>query len=65
MKRYGEIYTLTQEDIDVIATYMDDDIREEMHGNIDYFTPEDFLKEYVKRDQDFETLLRNEFDIEL
>lgn len=65
MKRYGEIYTLTQEDMDVIATYMDDDIREEMHGNIDYFTPEDFLKEYVKRDQDFETLLRNEFDIEL
>lgn len=65
MKKYGEIYTLTQVDMDVIATYMDDDIREEMHGNNDYFTPEDFLKEYVKRDQDFETLLRNEFDIEL
>ena len=52
MKKYGESYTLTQEDMDVIATYMDDEIREELHGNIDYFTPEDFLTEYVKRDPD-------------
>ena len=65
MKKYGESYTLTQEDMDVIATYMDDDIREELHGNIDYFTPDDFITEYVKRDPEFEELLRKEFDIEL
>lgn len=28
MKKYGEDYTLTQEDLDVIATYMNDEIRE-------------------------------------
>lgn len=65
MKKYGEDYTLTQEDLDVIATYMNDDIRERVHNNMAYDTPEEFLREYVEIDSDFEYLLKCEFSIEL
>ena len=36
MRRYGEDYTLTQEDLDVIANYMNDEIRESIHNNMSY-----------------------------
>lgn len=65
MKKYGEDYTLTQEDLDVIATYMNDEIRECVHNNMSYDTPEEFLREYVEIDSDFEYLLKCEFSIEL
>lgn len=65
MKKYGEDYTLTQEDLDVIATYMDDEIRERVHNNMSYDTPEEFLREYVEIDSDFGYLLKCEFSIEL
>lgn len=65
MKKYGEDYTLTQEDLDVIVTYMNDEIRERVHNNMSYDTPEEFLREYVEIDSDFEYLLKCEFSIEL
>ena len=65
MKKYGEDYTLTQEDLDVIATYMNDEIRESVHNKMSYDTPEEFLREYVEIDLDFEYLLKCEFSIEL
>ena len=68
MKKYGEKYTLTKDDLDVISTYMDDDTREKVHDEMMYWhtvTPEKFLLEYIKYDPDFENLLEIEFSIEL
>lgn len=65
MTRYGEEYTLTQEDLDVIATYMNDDIRENLHFDMAPCTPEAFLKAYVTEDPDFEELLESEFSISI
>ena len=65
MKKYGENYTLRQNDMDVIAIYMNDEIRESVHNDMNYNSPEDFLREYVKRDPDFEEILNTEFSIEL
>lgn len=63
MLRYGKEFTLTQELLEVIATYMNDDIRERLHYEIAPCEPEFFLKEYLKRDPGFEKLLHDEFKI--
>lgn len=63
MLRYGKEFTLTQELLGGIATYMDDDIRERLHCEIAPCEPEFFLKEYLKRDPRFEELLHDEFGI--
>lgn len=65
MKRFGEDFELTQDLMDAIVVYMDDDIREKIHRALAPCTPEDFLKAYVKEDSDFEDLLYSEFSIEL
>lgn len=65
MKRFGENFELTQDLMDAIVVYMDDDIRENIHRALAPCTPEDFLKAYVKEDPDFEDLLYSEFSIEL
>lgn len=52
---------ITQDLLDEIATYMNDDIRESMHG--DYDDPEEFLKAYVEKDPDFKEILETEFHI--
>nr|DAH87586.1 MAG TPA: hypothetical protein [Caudoviricetes sp.] len=65
MKKYGEDYKLTKEDLDVIATYMEDDAREKIHSKMAPCEPEAFLKAYVKQDPDFEEVLKSEFSIEL
>lgn len=65
MTKNNKVFELTQEELDVIATYMIDDIREDVAFDLDSCTPEEFLKEYVSRDEDFEELLRTEFSIEL
>ena len=59
MTIYGR--PITQQDMDIIATYMNDDIREDIHGAIAPCTPEQFLAEYLERDPDFEELLEQEF----
>lgn len=65
MLRYGQKFKLTQELLDVIATYMDDDIREDIHFRFVPCEPDLFLREYVKRDSEFAELLRDEFGIEM
>ena len=50
MTRYGEKETLTQELLDNIATYMNDDIRGDLAFELAPCTPEMFLREYVKQD---------------
>ncbi|MCM1219701.1 MAG: hypothetical protein NC321_16090 [Clostridium sp.] len=65
MKRYGEEFTLTQELMDTIASYMDDDKREAVHSKLAPCEPEEFIKRYLELDPDFEELLDNEFGIEV
>lgn len=65
MIRNGEKATLTQHQMDAIATYMDDDIREDLHFKPAPCDPELFLSEYVKKVPDFAELLKSEFGIEL
>lgn len=65
MTKNNKVFELTQEELDVIATYMNDDIREDVAFDLDSCTPEEFLKEYVNRDEDFEELLKSEFSIEM
>ena len=65
MKRYGENFELTEEVLDTIASYMDDDKRERVHFELAPCEPEEFLKRYLELDSDFEELLNNEFGIEV
>ena len=65
MKRYGENFKLTQELMDTIASYMDDEKREDVHLELAPCEPEEFLKRYLELDADFEELLNNEFGIEV
>lgn len=63
MRRYGIDFNLTQELLEMIATYMDDNIRESLHYELAPCEPDVFLKEYIKRDPGFEELLHDEFGI--
>ena len=65
MKRYGENFKLTQEPMDTIASYMDDEKRENVHFELAACKQEEFLKRYLELDTDFEELLNNEFGIEV
>lgn len=65
MIKNGEKTELTQDMLDVIATYMNDIIREDVHFDLAPCNPETFLGEYLKRDPGFEALLREEFGIEM
>lgn len=65
MKRYGEEFTLTQELMDTIASYMDDETRENVHFELAPCDPKEFLKRYLELDPDFSELLDNEFGIEV
>lgn len=65
MKKYGETYKLSQQEMDIIASYMDDDIREDLHTELAPCEPEEFLEAYVEQDPAFEELLDTEFGIEL
>lgn len=65
MKRYGQIFELTQDLMNTIASYMDDEKRENLHTKLAPCSPEDFLKAYVESDPEFEELLKSEFDIEI
>lgn len=56
---------LTYELLDIIATYMNDEIRESVHIELAPCTPEEFLRRYVELDPDFKELLKTEFRIEL
>ena len=62
---YGRKFNVTQELMGTIATYMNDDIREDLHFRLAPCEPDLFLREYVKRDPEFEKLLYDEFGIEM
>lgn len=55
---------MTQEKKDEIATYMDDEKREQVHAELAPCAPEDFLKRYLELEPEFAILLRDEFSIE-
>lgn len=65
MTRYGTEHTLTQEELDIIATYMDDEIREDIAYKLAPCTPEAFLRAYAEEDESFKELLEIEFSIVL
>ena len=65
MKRYGEEIEMTQELMDTIATYMDDEKREQVHRELAPCSPEAFLARYCELDPEFENLLKLEFSVEL
>ena len=60
MKVYGR--PLTQKDLDIMATYMDDEIREAVHAELAPCKPEEFLRRYLELDPDFIELLTSEFN---
>ena len=47
MTRYGEEYKLNTEEMENIATYMNDEIREDLHFEMAPCEPEEFLRAYV------------------
>lgn len=50
---------VTSRQMDIIATYMDDNIREKVHGELAPCNPEDFLRRYCELDSAFETTVLN------
>lgn len=56
---------LTQNELDTIATYMDDDIREYIHNEFAPCEPIFFLEEYCKRDVNFVNVLKVEFGLKI
>lgn len=63
MKRYGEEIEINTELMDTIATYMDNEKREQVHRELAPCIPEEFLKRYCELDSDFEHLLQSEFSL--
>ncbi len=62
MTIYGR--KITNNDMAIIADYMLDDIREELHAQLAPCSNEQFLRAYLDRDPDFIEILRREFDFE-
>ena len=62
MRKANEI---TQDQMDAIAVLMDDEIRERVHGELAPCEPIAFLKRYCELEPSFETVLKNEFGIEI
>lgn len=65
MKRYGKEFILDQKLMDTISTYMNDEIREDLHAKFSPCEPEEFLRCYLELDPDFEELLETEFNMEV
>lgn len=51
--------------MDDIASYMDDDTREQVHFELAPCSNSEFLERYVELDPEFSELLSSEFGIEL
>ena len=58
-------HILNNEDLSNIATYTDDEIREQLHSELAPCDPELFLDAYIREadDEDFMDILKNEFHI--
>ena len=48
MLRYGEKFTISDELMEVVANYMNDDLREKLHNELTPCSNETFLKEYCE-----------------
>lgn len=59
------IKEVTNEEMNDIASYMNDELREAIHLELAPCTPEEFLTAYCNADPTFEDLLNEEFHIEL
>lgn len=51
--------------LDLLATYMDDDIREQVCSELAPCEPEDFLERYLELDPGFADLLCSEFRVDV
>ena len=51
--------------MNTISSYMNDEIREDLHSELAPCEPEVFLKRYVEIEPDFAEILETEFNIEL
>ena len=56
---------ISNETMENICAYMNDEIREELHSKLAPCSNRTFLKEYCKCDKKNKKLLKNEFDIVL
>lgn len=56
---------VTQKEMDVIATYMDDDLREQICSELAPCEPGEFLTRYCELVPEFGNLLKDEFLVEL
>ena len=65
MKRYNEEFEISNELMDTIGSYMDDEKREQVHAELAPCTPKEFLERYLELDPEFAELLEIEFDIEV
>lgn len=63
MTVYGR--KITDEDMNNITSYMDDEIREKVHSELAPCTHEQFIERYLELDPMFETLLEKEFEFEV
>lgn len=52
---------LQKETLDIIATYMDDDVREQVHSELAPCEPAEFLARYYELDPTFEEFVESEF----
>ena len=65
MLRYGRKFIISNELMDTISTYMNDEIREKVHFELAPCTKERFLKRYIELEPNFEKVLYKEFGIEM
>lgn len=56
---------ITETEMNFLAMYMHSHIRERLHMELAPCTPEKFIEEYLKEDQEFETVLRERGHAEL
>ena len=56
---------ITQEEIDILAVYMDNDVRERVHSELALCTPTEFLKRYLIYEPDFSTIVKNVIDVDV
>jgi len=60
MKSYNEIKKNTW---DAIATYMIDDIREQVNAELAPCSQDEYMRRYLELDPEFAELLRSEFGV--
>lgn len=65
MKRYGKEIRIGNELMGTIASYMMDEIREDLHQEIAPCSNEEFINKYLERDPEFSKILESEFEIEV